>query len=243
MSRLTLETAEALAGQMRGDLHVTASEPLNMKTVVRQLNVQTLYKPLSNRLWGLSLESPDRKNRFILVNSNSTRGCQHFTIAHELYHLYFDENPTPHFCVQTNLSDSSERSANMFASALLMPKDGLYQNIPSEEIKSKCVSVDTAIKLEYLYGVSHSTMVVRMKELKLISNECDSYLSNLSITKEATLRGFDGILYKKGNEGLYIGDFGILAKHLYDKEKISESHYLNLLNMINYGKDEDCPGF
>lgn len=26
----------------------------------------------------------------------STRGRQHFTICHEFYHLFYDENPTPH---------------------------------------------------------------------------------------------------------------------------------------------------
>lgn len=236
MSRLTIETAEALASKMRNMLRVANGEPLHMKTVLRQLNVITLYRPLSESLWGLSLKSPDGKGRFILVNSNSTRGRQHFTIAHELFHLFFDENPTSHFCSQTSESVPSERSANMFASALLMPREGLCQNIPSKELMAKRVSVVTVLRLEHLYGVSHSTMVVRLKELKLISQECIDLLLGLTITREAALRGYDGDLYKRGNEGLVIGDFGTLARQLYDSEKISEGHYQNLLNMIGYGE-------
>ena len=87
MKKLNLETAEILAAKMRGELlRVSNSEPLNMKTVLRQLNVMTLYRPLSDKLFGLSLLTPDKKHRFMLVNSNSRRGRQHFTIAHELYH-------------------------------------------------------------------------------------------------------------------------------------------------------------
>lgn len=237
MNRLTIDTAEALASQMRSMLRVATSEPLNMKTVVRQLNVMTLYRPLSDQLWGLSLKSPDGKGRFMLVNSNLTRGSQHFTIAHELFHLFFDENPTPHFSGQENNGDASERSANMFASALLMPRDGMCQNIPSEELMAKYVSIDTILRIEHLYGVSHATMVVRLKELRLISQECADNLMRLTITHEAALRGYDGYLYKRGNEGLVIGDFGTIAKRLYDDEKISEGHYQSLLNMIGYGEN------
>ena len=40
MKKLNLETAEILAAKMRGELlRVSDSEPLNMKTVLRQLNV------------------------------------------------------------------------------------------------------------------------------------------------------------------------------------------------------------
>ena len=121
MKKLNLETSEILAGKMRSELlRVSATEPLNMKTALRQLNVMTLYRPLSDKLFGLSLLSLDKKHRFMLVNSNSRRGRQHFTIAHELFHLYYDENPQPHFCDSSIYTDAAERSANLFASALLM---------------------------------------------------------------------------------------------------------------------------
>ena len=53
------------------------------------------------------------------------------------------------------------------------------------------------------------------------------------------MRGYDRSLYQSGNEGLIIGDFGAKARELYDKEKISEGHYMELLNMINYGENKD----
>lgn len=241
MKKITIETAEELASKMRTTLRVGTYEPLNMKTTLRQLNILTIYRPLSEDLWGLSLKSNNNK-RFMLINSNATRGSQHFTIAHELYHLYFDNNPHPHFCTQNQYKDPAERSANMFASALLMPKEGLTYNISSEDLINKKISIDTALKLEQLYGVSHSTLVVRLKELRLISSSNADELMNVSIRREAIQRGLDLSLYYKGNEGLILGDYGIKAKKLFDEEKISEGHYNELLKKIRYGESEDCVG-
>ena len=229
MKKLNLETAEILAGKMRSELlRVSATEPLNMKTALRQLNVMTLYRPLSDKLFGLSLLTPDKKHRFMLVNSNSRRGRQHFTIAHD--------------CDNSIYTDAAERSANLFASALLMPKEGLLKSIPSDEIVSKSVSIDTLLRMEHLYGVSHHTLVVRLKELHIISPLSADELLAVSITQEATLRGYDIELYSKGNEGLVIGDFGSKARKLFDEERISEGHYLELLNLIGYGEGQNHTG-
>ncbi len=238
MKKLTIETAEEIASKMRAILRVESSEPIHMKTAIRQLNILTIYRPLSEGIWGLSLKSRNEK-MFMLVSSNATRGSQHFTIAHEFYHLFFDDNPKPHFCKQSQSIDIAERSANMFASALLMPKEGLLVNIPANEIAGKALSIDTALQLEQLFGVSHSTLIVRLKELKLISANNADFLQSLSIRKEAALRGVDSSLYYNGNENLVIGDYGKKAKRLFDEERISEGHYLELMRKIGYGENKD----
>lgn len=242
MKKLDLDTAENLSRQMRSDLGLGDNEPISMKTVIRQLNIMAIYRPLSEKLFGLSLKSNEGNDRFMLINSNSTRGRQHFTIAHELFHLFYDENPKPHFFEKDNATDSSERSANMFASALLMPRDGIIQKLSAHEIAEKEISIGTAIRVGQLYGVSHSTLVVRLKELKLISKRNVDSLMAISIRHEASMRGYDISLYESGNHGLVIGDFGSLARKLYDDEKISEGHYMELLNIIGYGEGEDSVG-
>lgn len=243
MKKIGFETAENLAAKMRSEhLRISSSEPVNTETVLRQLNILTVFRPLSDNIFGLSLITPDKKNRFMLVNSKVTPGAQHFTIAHELYHLYFDENPQPHF-YNPLFTEPSERSANMFASALLMPKEGVMNVIPAEELKKKEVSIDTILRLENLYGISHTTMALRLKELHVIGPEYADELKGLSITKEAALRGYDDKLYRKGDgERLVIGDFGSKARKLFEEEKISEGHYLELLNVIGYGKSKDSAG-
>jgi Zn-dependent peptidase ImmA (M78 family) len=236
MKKITLEIAELLAEKLRCDeLNFSKNEPVSIKTVLRKLNILTIFRPLSENVWGLSLITPDKKHKFILVNSNISIGAQNYTVAHELFHLYFDENPKPHLCGQEH-NEPTERSANIFASVFMLPKEGILKNISHEEIINKEVKIDTCLRLEQLYEVSHKTFILRLKELNIISSSCFEKLQNLSIKKEASLRGYDDSLYSRGNENLIIGDFGSKARQLYEMEKISEGHYLELLNLINYGK-------
>ena len=237
MSKITLDIAENLALKMRMQLQMSMTEPVNIKTVLRLLGILTLYRPLSDTLYGLSVKSADNRFRFILVNCNSTRGRQHFTVAHELYHLYYDPAPHSHFCTE-GVQDESERAANMFARAFLMPKSGILKSISDDELASGMISMTTVLGLEALYGVSHMAMLIRLKELKLISSQTfDKYLA-VRIIREAELRGFNVDLYKNGNEGLVIGDFGAKARELFEKDIISEGHYWELLNKIGYGSGE-----
>ena len=238
MKKLSIDTAEELALRMRTELRIGGSEPINMKTVLRQLNILTIYRPLSEEIWRLSLKSRDG-NMFMLVSSNATRGSQHFTIAHELFHLFYDEHPHPHFSNKEMYMDVAERSANLFASALLMPKEGLVYHIPENELIDREISIDTALKLEQLFGVSHSTLVIRLQQLKFITTPKADWLMGLGISKEAALRGIDNALYYKGNENLIIGDYGRKAKRLFDEERISEGHYQELMRKIGYGESKD----
>ena len=41
--------------------------------------------------------------------------------------------------------------------------------------------------------------------------------------------GYAVDLYKNGNQKVVIGDYGIIAKQLFDNETVSESHYYSLL--------------
>lgn len=235
--KLTIDTAETLAEKFRVGLGINSTEPVNMKSIIRQLNIQTVYRNLSENLHGISIKSASGEIKFILVNSANTRGRQHFTIAHELYHLFYDEDPKPHF----TSADPAEKSANLFAAALLMPRKALIEQIPDEELMSKQISFETALKVGQLYGVSNSTLAIRLKDLKLISNECKEKLFNMPVRREASLRGMDLSLYSAGNKDLIISDFGIKARNLYETGIISEGHYMELLNLIGYGENTDCP--
>lgn len=237
MSKITLDIAENFAMKLRSTLQLSLTEPINVKTVLRLLDVITAYRPLSDTLYGLSLKSADGRSRFMLVNSNSTRGRQHFTVAHELYHLYFDENPQPHFCKEGQL-DESERAANMFARAFLMPRAGVMKAIPDDVLATGQMSLTTVLNLESLFGVSHMAMLIRLKELKLITSSIFEKYQAVRVIYEASLRGLSTDLYQKGNEGLIIGDFGAKARELFEKDKISEGHYVELLNKIGYGIEE-----
>lgn len=237
MKKLSLDAAEILASKFRLEIGGSSSEPLNVKSVLRKKKILTIYRPLSKESYGLSLKSKSG-DCFMLVNSNSTRGRQHFTIAHELFHLYYDENPTPHIC-GINLSgvNSAEKNADLFASALLMPKEGLLLSIPAEEIADRNVKLATVIKLEHFFSVSRSSLLYRLKAIGILTEANLQSLLSISVKESAKQYGYDLSLYNSGNENLVIGDFGEKARFLYDSEKISEGHYLELLNLISNGKN------
>lgn len=238
MDRITL-AAEDLAKKFRTDNGYSTSEPIVIKTLLMKLRILTMFRPLSENAYGLSTRSADKEDKFILVNSESSRGRQHFTIAHELYHLFIDENPQPHICRKDGKKDRTEIMADAFASALLMPMEGVIKSIPNEEIVSRSVSLATVFSLEQYFRVSHQSMLYRLRRLGLISEDTLQSMLSIKIREVAPLYGiFDMSLYDKGNEGVLLSDYGIRARILFDKEKISESHYIQLMKLIGNGKED-----
>lgn len=238
MDKISL-AAEDLARKFRTDNGYSTSEPIIIKTLMMKLRILTMFRPLSENAYGLSTRSADKEDKFILVNSGSSRGRQHFTVAHELYHLYLDENPRPHINRKDGKKDRIEVMADAFASALLMPMEGVIKAIPNDEIKSRSVSLATIFSLEQYFRVSHQSMLYRLKRLGYISEDILQSMLNIKIREVAPQYGiFDMSLYDKGNESVMLSDYGIRAKVLYDKEKISESHYNQLMNLISHGKED-----
>ena len=88
---------ERQVAEFRADNGLSASEAINLKSLLLKLNVLTIFRPLSDNFSGMCLKDGSG-HRFMLVNSSHSRGRQHFTIAHELYHLYIESKPTPHKC-------------------------------------------------------------------------------------------------------------------------------------------------
>lgn len=237
MKTLTLSESDTLAAKFRYEKGLSLSEPVNAKMLIRKLNITLVYKPLSVGSYGISCKSATGK-MFMLINSNSTRGRQHFTIVHELYHLFFDENPVPHMCCGESAT-GEEKNANRFASALLMPKEGVLSCVSGDEIAAHDVTVATVLRMEQLFGVSRSTLLIRLKDMGLITSARYEALNRLSVKETAREWGYDTALYEPGNDGLVIGDFGEKARRLFESGKISEGHYNELMNMLHGGASEE----
>ena len=230
MRRLSEFDAELLAVRFRNMLHLPQDVPFQVKESLEQLGILTIFRPLSDSSFGMSIKTAEGL-RFMLVSSNSTVGRQHFTIGHELYHLYFDENPQPHMC-GTGGKAPAEQSADMFASNLLLPRVGLLAMLPEEYPSSKKLDLATVVKMEQRFQVSRQALLFRLKRLGIID---ESQLQTLLLapTRDAAQRrGYDVALYENGNEGLVIGDYSSLATDLFEKGRISEGHYNELINVL-----------
>jgi len=221
------------AALFRDKSGLSATEPIQFKSLLLKLNVLTLFRPLSDNLSGMALKVDDM-HRFIMINSAHPKGKQNFTISHEFYHLYVQENFSSMTC-KTGLfqkkNSSDEYYADVFAANLLLPEDGVLELIPDEQLSKDKIKIETILKIEHFYQCSRIALLYRLKDLNLLSsNGLETFAK--SVKKSAAEHGYDTKLYEGQKETEIIGDYGIIAKNLFDKEKISESHYLNLMGDI-----------
>lgn len=218
------------ASRFRQFVGLSESEATNLKSLLLKLNVLTVFRPLSESFSGMSLKANGQ--RFMLVNSNHPRCRQHFTIAHELYHLFIETSPEPHKYPMEGKKNESEQCADAFALMFLMPGAGVMQMIPETELKSGKISLGTILKLEHYFGASHTAVLNRLSDLGLLTRQERIDFAALPVKRVSREYGYDVSLYEPANAGLVIGEFGEKARKLYEADKISEGHYLELLHKI-----------
>jgi Zn-dependent peptidase ImmA (M78 family) len=225
---------EKQADEFRQQHNIGDKDPIRFKSLLSNLNVISSFQTLSPEFSGMAIKVSEPKIkevRLMMVNSNHSLGKQHFTICHELYHLYVQEDFTS-MCCQTAKFDKKsgvEFDADRFAAHLLLPKQGLLSLIPNDQFRKNKISIATLLKIEHYYSCSRAALWYRLKELNLLGNDTfDHYCSN--VKKSAIAHGYSLSLYEAGNENLSLGDYGSLAKKLLEEGKISESHYISLLH-------------
>ena len=105
------------ASAFRKEFGYGETDPIRLDSFLLKKNILTVFKPLSSNLAGMAIKSINL-DMFIMVNQNHSLGKQHFTIAHELYHLFIQENFTSQRCI-TGLfdkqTDIEEEKADCFA--------------------------------------------------------------------------------------------------------------------------------
>lgn len=224
---------EKEAAEFRKHSGFTNTDPINLKSLLLKLNVITLFKPLSEHFSGMAVKVADY--RFMLINSNHSVGRQHFSICHELYHLFIQAEFTPHHCLSGMFDKKNkiEYAADVFAAYLLMPKDGIISLIPDEQLSKDKIKLETILKIEQYFRCSRAALLIRLKELDIISNKLMENHKN-DIMTTAMFYGYNNALYLPANADMVIGNYGALAKQLYDSEKISEGHYIDLMQSIGF---------
>jgi Zn-dependent peptidase ImmA (M78 family) len=232
VNRSEIIIKKAVAG-FRDKAGLTQSEPINTHSLLLKLNILTLFRPLSEFFSGMAIKTG--REKFILINSNHSLGRQNFTIGHELYHLFIQDNFETHICNTGafNKKATAEYHADLFSANLLMPETGILEIIPPEEVGINKVSFGTILKAEQLFRVSHQAMLFRLRDFGLINTDfIESGISD--VTSTAKRLGFDTSLYLPANYGFMISDYGILANNLYEKGKISEAHFAELMDAFSY---------
>ena len=167
-------------------------------------------------------ESKISSDMLIGINSNMSIGRQNFTLAHELYHLLYEENKNNFVICDYSSESESEIEANIFASYLLIPYEGLKRYVKNMNISKW--SLDDVIAAEQYYQISHMALLFRLVEQNFITEEESLEFQNVKISHEARIRGFNDDLYYPCPEDRKYFSLGNYVKSVgkaYSSNKIS----------------------
>ncbi|MCK9303846.1 MAG: ImmA/IrrE family metallo-endopeptidase [Bacteroidales bacterium] len=231
--KVAFKKLELCAQDLRQKNGLSSTEPLKVKSLLQKTNVLTIYKPLSLSFSGMSIKinMSEKDYRFMLINSEHPIGKQHFTVCHELYHLYYQKNFKSEISCTglfNKKGNPEEYNADIFASYLLLPEMGVWEMIPEQERAKNKISIGTIIAIEQFYESSHSALLFRLMNMGLIDADLKKEFSR-GIISLARKFGCNTSLYEKANENEVIGDYGILANKAWEEGVVSESAYYGLL--------------
>jgi Zn-dependent peptidase ImmA (M78 family) len=116
---------------------------------------------------------------FSFINSFIPYEKQIFAAAHELYHIWYDEDVLARGEILSNATmelqntniDGRELKANRFAAMLLVPEDVLLNELKYMRIKQDEIQRLDIVKLMDVFCVPYRTMVRRLREINFISAE------------------------------------------------------------------------
>lgn len=204
LDKLDLSTK---AQELREQLGEDANSPVDIFSLVTQIEDLTLvFYPLGTNISGMCVR--DEEIKLIAINSTMSYGRQRFSLAHELYHLYFDDSSCFSVCSKMlNPKSDNEKCADQFASYFLAPYKSLLSEIRKKTLVQGTLSIKQVVELEQYYGMSHLAMFWRLVSEGYLSQDMlDDYSSG--VISLARNLGYDDKLYKPTSPELQRRTYG-----------------------------------
>lgn len=218
--------------ELRKELGEDASSPIDVFSVAHIITQLTLvFYPMGDHLSGMCIKNDG--NPVIAINSSMSVGRQRFSMAHELYHLYFDENKQLTVCaIKIGTGTDTEKAADQFASYFLMPPVALSESIKKiHGISTDNLGIREIVKLEQYFGVSRQALLYRLiGDNKLTPQQAEQFKQG--VIRSAVNLGYDDSLYKSLPEDKQYKTYGYYiqqAEELLRKDLVSTGKYEQLL--------------
>lgn len=154
-----LDACERLADTVRSHWKLGTDPIPNMTQLLEQHGIKVLLLTLPERVDGLTcLVSRPKAEAVpcIVVNRSMTLERRRMTLAHELGHRFMEVDASVH----------TEKAANRFAGAFLMPADHLREEIGKQR---HALGYREIIQFKQIYRVSAASMLLRLAQLEIIS--------------------------------------------------------------------------
>lgn len=242
MDKLDINTK---AQELREMLGEDANSPVDIFSLANQIEGLTLvFYPLGENISGMCVR--DNEIKLIAINSTMSYGRQRFSLAHEFYHLYFDDESGFNVCSKKlDPKSENERCADQFASYFLAPYKSLRTAI-KKVAGNGMLSMQHVIALEQYFGMSHLAMLWRLvSEGYLSSEKLEDYRAG--VMSMARHLGYDDKLYKPTLAELQRRTYGHYLKQVQElrqKDLVSSGKIDELLldafrDDIVFGLNED----
>jgi len=225
-----------LAAQVRREWGLGDSQPVHIEQALWLLEGITVIRtPFgdSSSISGLFVRKEDTV--IVVLNTNRTRGHQHFTAAHELYHVRYNEGMSGRACAASQFpgKQPDELNADKFAAHLLVPEAGL-QYMLAKLGHRPTPDWATILQLEQYFQVSHRAMLWRLRECGYFRNRAEMERYAPAVIREARARGYDTRLYERDRSYEVISDIPEKVRICLERGLISQGKAEELLGSFGY---------
>ncbi|NCB42809.1 MAG: ImmA/IrrE family metallo-endopeptidase [Clostridia bacterium] len=229
MDKLDLSTKALILRKTLGEDTISPIDIFSLAHTIPKLTLA--FYPMGEHLSGMCINID--RNPLIAINSSMSVGRQRFSMAHELYHLYFDQSAQSSVCAISIGSGSEvERMADQFASYFLMPPVALSDALTkiSNSVQT-ALTIKEIVKLEQFFRVSRQALLYRLiDDHKLTSKKADSFRQG--VVRSAVNLGYDDSLYKPLAENQQYKTYGYYIQQVEELRKrnlVSTGKYEQLL--------------
>lgn len=228
------EAIIAKAVKLRKALGEDSSSPVDVFALAQTMEKLTIVRyPMGENISGMCVKGKSGECT-IAVNSAMSLGRQRFSLAHELFHMNYDDNMTSICGKNIGIGGETEKDADSFASYFLMPLGALEEKAEeyAERHPDKKLILADIIALEQYFRVSHKAVMFRLKNNEHMDMAQYEALLSSPVARQAERLGYSRELYLPTPDGMKYSSFGhyiTQAEILLERGIISEGKYDELL--------------
>ncbi len=225
--------AEHCAQEERARLNLGTHQPIySLRKTLEEAGMHVFFEKLDSKLAGLYVFAPGF-GYCILVNRLHPRERRRWTTAHEYGHFLSDrDRPGVDYTKTLQRKPESEKFADAFAAAFLMPDAGVQRRFYEEVERSGDFKVSDLCHMADYFAVSLMAMTLRLESIGLIPRGSWDHISAAKVSVQALKQeaGVDVNASRDDDAPLaYPQRYKLLAVQAYVDEKITEGQLAKLL--------------
>jgi Zn-dependent peptidase ImmA (M78 family)/transcriptional regulator with XRE-family HTH domain len=223
--------AEHCAEEERARLNLGAHQPVySLRKTLEEAGMHVFFEQLDSKLAGLYVFAPGF-GYCILVNRQHPRERRRWTTAHEYGHFLCErDRPGVDYTKALQRKPESEKFADAFAAAFLMPDAGVQRRFYEEVERSGDFKVSDLCHMADYFAVSLMAMSLRLESLGLIPRGSWDQISAARVSVQS-LKQEAGLAPARDDDAPepYPQRYKLLAVQAFVDEKITEGQLAKFL--------------